>query len=682
MFSFRYITTGVIIGFVFLPLIYIFSETKLIASVLLLMSLSVSYFFIRKHEKVSLQPLDITFLSIIGFEVISFLFSVNPLKSYVVLAFNLTAIALFYFVKQVFTNKKYMFFILRFGMVLILAMSIFSLYSFWLLRQTLHSVCWYSFYDFRHLYRPFGLISNVWYSFLLVFLSYSLIYFYQFSKDKLLCCVTLVSVVVNLMISFSRSVYLILVLIVVISVIQFIFYRKNGQILLCLIIPMLASYTLLKEDCNKTLSFNTSVSQQRSISARVSSTKEAIHILKNNYLGYGQGSYSLINSKRFEDVDIPFTSFAPNILAQFFVEKGVFGTILWSFFFLFSAIYLLINYWNKDKNCFFVILIFLISFALRELSFAVFQENIYYQFIFFGLLALLIQGYKSNINFRWIVPAKKLFICLFGLVILILSSNFFLYKKMNVEKYIHSAVYYWNMYEKSLDKKDINQANECFNKAKNINPYDNRLCFMYLLTEYERGNKAQSLDDLQQLINDFPKNALYQLTMFSLLNKEHNEKAFEFLINTIELSPKILDTEFFQSFLIENPSAEDRIKTLFFKKYANIPYKDPFELAKQGKILLFFGFKEEAQQKLQKVAELYPALSRVWFNLYLITKKELFFDRFILLEYGSYFVVNKDKYPVEFFIKKINIDFLQNSYIPKYQNWYMKNYTKLTINGL
>ena len=670
-------------SFVFLFLIYFFSETKLIASILLLIGLFGTYFFIRKHKNIALQPLDIVFLSIIVFEVISFLFSVNPLKSYIILSFNLIAIALFYFVKQVFINKKYLFLIFRFGIFLILGMSIFSLYSFWILKNTLHSVEWYSFYDFRHLHRPFGFISNVWYSFLLLFLSYILIYFYQFSKDKLLCYITLIFIVLNLMLSFSRSVYLILLVIIILSAIQFMLYKKNGQILLCLVIPMLGCYAMLKEDCNKTLAFNTSVSQQRSISARVSSTKEATYLLKNNYLGYGQGSYSLVNSKRFEDVDIPFTSFAPNILAQFFVEKGILGTILWIFFFFFLAIYLLTNYWNKDKNIFFIILIFLISFALRELSFSVFQENVYYQFIFFGLLALLIKEPHSNVHFQWELPSKKIFIYLASLVVLILSSNFFLYKKMNIEKYIRLGTHCWNNYKKSSsDKVLLDQANEYFDDAKNINPYDIRLYFVHLITEYEKGNKKQALLNLQNLITNFPNNSLYHFTMFSFLDKEQNNQAFDFLIKTIELSPKIVETEFFQTFLTQNPSIKDKIKALFQEKYMPLTSENPFELAKQGKILFFFGFKEEALQKLQKATELYPALSHVWLNLYLITKNELFFDRFVLLEYGGYLVVNKDKYPTNFFIKKTKIDFLQDSYIPKYQNWYMKNDNKLKISFL
>jgi len=90
-----------------------------------------------------------------------------------------------------------------------------------------------------------------------------------------------------------------------------------------LLLPILVGYFSLQDDCNKTLSLNSTISQQRSIEARVDSSQKAIQLLKTNKLGYGAGTYSLVNSERFEDSDIPFTSFAPNCIAQLFVEKGV-----------------------------------------------------------------------------------------------------------------------------------------------------------------------------------------------------------------------------------------------------------------------------------------------------------------------------------------------------------------------
>ena len=91
---------------------------------------------------------------------------------------------------------------------------------------------------------------------------------------------------------------------------------------------MLIGYFSLQGDCNKTLSLNSTISQQRSIEARVDSSQKSVQLLEDNVLGYGAGTYSLVNSERFEDSDIPFTSFAPNCIAQLFVEKGVIGTIV------------------------------------------------------------------------------------------------------------------------------------------------------------------------------------------------------------------------------------------------------------------------------------------------------------------------------------------------------------------
>ena len=70
----------------------------------------------------------------------------------------------------------------------------------------------------------------------------------------------------------------------------------------------------------------------------------------------------------------------------------------------------------------------------------------------------------------------------------------------------------------------------------------------------------------------------------------------------------------------------------------------------------------------------------MWLNLYFITHQELYFKRFVLLEYGSYFVTNIEKYPRDFFVKKIDNNYLQNHYIPKYQSWYMTNPNSFLIN--
>lgn len=666
----------IVVSFVTLLSVYLFSETKLMASVLLVGSLLSSHFYFKKRGNISYSFLDILLLLVIIAEVFSFLLSVNPLNSYTILCFNLLAILYFFVVKGSLKNGKYSLFLLRSGIYIILGFCLFSMYSFWILKNSLHSVEWFLLYDFRHLHRPFGLISNVWYSFLLLFLLVVLFYYYTYKEKKILCYITLTAVVFNLIFSFSRSVFLILILITLVSFIQFIFCKDSFRILVCLILPTLICYSFFKEDFHKTISFNSSVSQQRSISARVESTSNAINMLKNNCLGYGQGSYSLVNSQRFEDVDIPFTSFAPNIIAQLLIEKGILSTIICIGFFGFLVFLLLKQtYSNKDKSLFFTILISFFVFSIRELSFPVFWENFLFQILFYTYIALLINASKPHSDFQYNIAKKKIFIFFTSLIIIILSGNFFFKDRISIEKNIQTGITNWNKYKKSYSENDslLKQSDTYFQKAINLNPFDIRIKFFHALTTYEKGNKQQALQEITSLIEKYPKNSLYNFTMFSLLEKEKSKKSMDFLIKTIELSPKILDTDFFKQCLEKNPSVYVELKQYFLNKYTNNVSNNPFELGKQGKILLCFGFNHEAHKKLLRASELYPALSYVWLNLYTITHQELYFKRFVLLEYGSYFLTNIEKYQQDFFVQKTNIDFLQNTYIPRYQSWYMNN---------
>ena len=125
--------------------------------------------FIKLPKTLPLHFFDVMLLIMIGIEVMSLFFSVNPLKSRAIIVFSGITMLLFYIARLIFKKEKYVLWVFRIGLWVVLAMSVFSLYSFWILRNTLHSVEWYSFYDFRQLHRPFGLISNVWYSFLLLF---------------------------------------------------------------------------------------------------------------------------------------------------------------------------------------------------------------------------------------------------------------------------------------------------------------------------------------------------------------------------------------------------------------------------------------------------------------------------------------------------------------------------------
>lgn len=666
----------IVVSFVTLLSIYLFSETKLIVSVLLVGSLLSIHFYLKKRENISFDFLDILLLFVIIAEVFSFIFSVNPLNSYTILCFNLLVILYFFVVKSALKNEKYSLFLLRSGIYIILGLCLFSIYSFWILKNVLHSVEWFSLYDFRHLHRPFGLISNVWYSFLLLFLLVVLFYYYTYKEKKILCYITLITIVLNLIFSFSRSVFLILILITVVSFIQFIFCKNSFRILICLILPTLICYSFFKEDFHKTLSFNSSVSQQRSISARVESTSNAINLLKHNYLGYGQGSYSLVNSQRFEDVDIPFTSFAPNIIAQLLIEKGILSTIIWIGFFGF-LVYLLLKqtYSNKDKSLFFIVLISFFVFSVRELSFPVFLENLLFQILFYTYIALLINTPKPHFDFQYNIAGKKIFIFFTSLTTIILSSNCFFKNQISIEKNIQAGITNWNEYKKSNSENDslLKQSDTYFQKAISLNPFDIRIKFFHALTTYEKGDKQQALQKIASLIEKYPKNSLYNFTMFSLLEKENNKNSINFLIKAIELSPKILETDFFKQFLKEKPSVYEELKDFFYQKYIKNTSENPFELGKQGKIFLYFGFNDEAHKKILRASELYPALSYVWLNLYTITHQELYLKRFVLLEYGSYFLTNIEKYQQDFFAQKTNIDFLQNAYIPRYQSWYMNN---------
>lgn len=681
MFPNKTLLIGVVISVISVVLMSYFSEIKLISSVLLGCVLLGIFLFLKEQQLITLSIWDYGLFALIGVEISIFIFSVNPLNSYSVLVSNIVAVTCFFLAKILLKNEKNTLLFFRLSVYFILGLCIFSVYSFWILKNTLHYVEWYSIYDFRHLHRPFGLISNVWYSFLLIFLSYILFFYFTFQKNKLLCYITLVFIVLNLLISFSRSIYSILLLIVFINIIQFLLTKQNGKIVVCFLIPIIGFYAVFKNDYNKTLSFNTSISQQRSISARVNSTENAISLLKSNFTGYGQGSYSLVNSERFENVDVPFTSFAPNTLAQFFVEKGIFGTLIWGIFFIFLVFCILQkSYKRKNKTLFFIAFIFFLSFSLREFSFAVFQENTYYQILFYIFIALLLHYSELNTLFQRKIHSKHLlyyFLCLFFTLI---TSVFFFKDKISIEKQVFSGVTHWNSYQKNHSKTELNQSFNYFEKAQQNNPYDTFLTFFKVMTIYEKGNKEQALKKLHSLFEKYPNNPMYSFALFSILYKENHPKNKDFLIKSIELSPKIIDTDFFKDFLEKNPTIYEEFKAFFFKKYTNYSTENPFELGKQGKILLFFGFEIEAYEKLEKAIKLYPALSYVWLNLYLITEKELFFDRFILLEYGSYFVKNKEKYPTDFFIKKTNIEFLQNPYIPKYRNWYMKNPTCFIIN--
>lgn len=664
---------------------------------------------VRDGNMPKFNKIDYCVVLIWGYELLSLFATINHFKSFQY--FKLfTSSVLFYFSLRLFFkyNKNIRRFLFTYSIFIAIA-SIIGIYTFYLLEERLTEIGFREIYQFRHLYKPLGAYNNAWGSIQILFMGTCLLATIYCRKNKLKLVICFMAFTISLcggIYVFSRGVYLAIFVGLVWWCISVFRNKTSFPFLMVGLVVLSVSSISQREAVSTAIEFNQNTSQQRSISGRIDVIKTTEKLFKMHpVLGGGSGNFSLLfNNYRYEDSNVQFTSYSPNIVVQLITEKGIIGTCL--FIFLFCLLLLYFIRYNKNPIVYLIMGI-LVIYIVREQTFSIFLESLSVQWTLFLLLAISQtfnrRGYFSlRKNERFVLTISIIGLCV-GITIfsLMLYRNTF-HNKMflsaikngdvenavnHLEKtsqttpyLINRALFKFSLYKEKNDYESLIQAKEYITKATLLSPYDNQLKYYQAVINSHMGETETSMSFFEQIVIDYPNNALYQFGYSELLYRLGNkEKAAIHLCNSILLVPRMLNTVEWNRYVSTDNTFVTDVMQKLKDRIKQCEENDPIKLARYGSIAIHLKEIPLAKRYIEKSLELLPNLVYPWYNLSIIEKQQgnleqarLCKERFIVLAAGAFIPENiKQRYDntlIENLSK--DISFLFTPYYAKYREWY------------
>lgn len=511
----------------------------------------------------------------------------------------------------------------------------------------IHSVGFSFVYPFRYLVKPIGFLINVWATITLLLLNLFGYLIIKEDRPKVTLYAAYFLCLITLLLSFSRAgsflatisivllfyctkwekfKYLFVGCLIVYFIVFLFFYRE-----------FLASFSLIGDTL-----------QQNSSLGRMEATYTIFKYIKDHPLiGYGIGNYlETVDGILFQDV-MSYTSYAPNLLSLYIVERGLIGIIplCLLLFILFNMLF------RKDINNANRYLIAMIFFVIiKEMSLATIQYNPIVKillYIQFGLLPKQcnIINTKYAHRFVCILLVCSYFVCSVFTYIQkvyadVNSIALEAYKKKN---YKYASICLANV--PLLTPFVINKRMVIINQGHYYHPnndIDNKIKTSMLLkyTTYKLYKKNVNYRDsastcLKHCLQLYPQNVLFKYLAYKEYYQEGN-----FLLSAIYLS----DAIFLMPSIIESTDVKYSLKhSVIFHSELNRLVKKKLDsysisakdLAYKGYIYYNMGNLEKAKAFLLKAIEIQPNLSVPYYLLSKIYRKENEHEKYI---------VNKNKY--------------------------------------
>jgi O-antigen ligase len=219
-------------------------------------------------------------------------------------------------------------------------LSLFTIGYYWLIQLDILRHGFNDFSQFRHLFRPFQFLSNTWNSILICFLPFTAYLFRHRKENNFLsvlsyiCPLTFNTVAIFL--SFSRGAILATIVFFVIKISLSLFStqplirRKVRYDLIVLIFAFSFVLLFYTNEAATTFSLTESISHERSATGRIDVWTRAFYLIKiQPWWGVGSGNFAMAYNLAPSTPLDTFISHPNNIFLQLFVEKGIFGSIVY-----------------------------------------------------------------------------------------------------------------------------------------------------------------------------------------------------------------------------------------------------------------------------------------------------------------------------------------------------------------
>lgn len=616
-----------------------------------------TYLYIEKRLKI--DWLDVSVVVLLLYELLLGLFTAGTnncingiLRQYL--------FTLYYFILRLSLQEEAI--LRRFLVILsvfIAGVAMISIVSFELFKTRVFGAGFDNLYEFKHLYRPFGELNNLWASIFLALLGLvllSLCVFRQKGSLKWYAFLPLLPLLYCLLCSFSRGIYIALLLIYIIVGCMIVASGiKLGRKILyfAIIIAVLGCLSLPNiNETVRTLRMTESESQKRSLAGRVNSFSILFPtVAENPLMGVGTSNYSLAtNTYNHEDDNNSYTNFAPNILSQILIEKGISGTVLWILAYLLMLWRLLADRkCEKGRSLRIFCFLFISVILVREMTFPVLLTDQRMLMILSILLAVFTNNCRKRTGrISVLYPILGVISAVFLNIVVIFyylvfenDRKHYISFKNNLENAkfdeaevnlrearnicltdIYEAVLNWQRYGATGDRAFLITSDQNLCEAMKKNRNDVQLQNYRAVVQYYLNGFAAARDILQDLTTRFPNNTLYRLNLANIqyLNREA-EAAVVNYSRAIILTPSILEDSVWLIFATQDKTMYNKVIEQVKTEISDIP-SDPIALAKYGKIWYLLGNYPMAKTCLQRAVALLPNLEAPWSCLREIALKE------------------------------------------------------------
>ncbi len=407
-----------------------------------------------------------------------------------------------------------------------------SLGSFWVFRNSVLDVGFADTYHFRFLFRPLGYITNIWSEVLLLLLGW--ICMVRRHSGTFICCCLLA-----IWFSFSRGAYIATGIYLVGGLFCFKIKREKLYLLLAGVFSFVLVCCLCPEEVKTTLQMNRTVSQRQSTESRIDGTQAAWKAFKERpLLGYGNRNFTYaVDHELNQDSRRSFTSFAPNIVMQLLVEKGITGTLIYVVLVVlaFRALWR-----RREERRVRVAVCTLVALCVKDMSQATLLHTLFTLWMTFILLAFLFyESCPANISDS--SSQKRCFVVPGIAFLTVFMWNFSGWKKFAdpTGQFVRQA--FEMMKDGDFASGSFSGVETHLEQASVCHPEDLQIRYLCAWLTLRRGELEQAEAMLACLTEKYPQNSLYTWSMGEIHYLKGNRKeALSACVEAVRNMPRLL----------------------------------------------------------------------------------------------------------------------------------------------
>lgn len=555
--------------------------------------------------------------------------------------------------------------------------------SFFVFRQSVLGVGFQDTYHFRFLFRPLGYITNVWAEVLLILLGWVCL---VRKYSSLFVFLTAWAI----FLSFSRGAYIALAVYIVAWLLLVKPKQEKLRLLGISLTAGLLTAVCFPSEMKTTLQMNRTVSQQQSTEGRINATQAAWDAFREHPMyGYGNGNYTFAVDRALnQDSTLPYTLYAPNILVQLLIEKGIVGILLYLLLTI-AICRTILKHWKDPESR--IISCILLTLVAKEMTQATLLYTPFALFMVYVLLAFM-QKQKAPAEEKehrrtasiYVIPGFVACCYLGWLAFVFLQDQNKSYQQQSVAAWekgqfaeairlmeqtgeqtpnlINRGLLYMQYYQETANPKYQQTAEEVLQKARQQQPEDIQIRYLQARLYIDNRALGKARQIAEELATNYPKNSLYLSTLSDILYRQgEKEAALQPLVNAIRYTPRLLTGKRIRDLQQNDPVFHHSLQQ-HLSALTPSPADSPTDYARLGYIARWCGKQSVAEEYLQKAVEDLPNLATPW---HLLGDD----NKYRLLLFGAF---QKDLLSTELPEKKDMSDDLlfKMAYQPKFANWY------------